>query len=162
MFKVQYGCFNGPMDVSNQRRGINPTSQAAAVVYQYRVLQASRARAPRLFLFWGRFSISPVTFGQLTFRLKENLRPQENFKVQPSPEITRKSCYIRGKIKFFFFWGHGHQRPSWHTTAFFSEFDRLRPPKPVWHANLGKAAVHATRLGYGESNRPSGLHGPQQ
>jgi len=33
-----------------------------------------------------------------SFRLKENLRPQENFKVQPSSDITRKSCYIRGSV----------------------------------------------------------------
>lgn len=33
-----------------------------------------------------------------TFRLKENLRPQEEFKTQPMPSTMRKSCYIRGSV----------------------------------------------------------------
>jgi len=33
-----------------------------------------------------------------TFRLKENLRPQEEFKNQSTASTSRKSCYIRGSV----------------------------------------------------------------
>jgi len=33
-----------------------------------------------------------------TFRLKENLRPQEEFKDLPAAASSRKSCYIRGSV----------------------------------------------------------------